>query len=227
MQKALIVYAIVQLMTTAYGLAVIESIRPMVEEKLRDQGYIKNKNSLYTFSRTLGDVARGFIPCYYLGKAISILSDKGSVDKRVNEQIKSGKYISQEELETLSAQAEEVDTDSIYKSPYDYAFEKPEKYTARKNDISLYDTYETPVDYIERVSQKEDDLELTPFQTPDKIVEHVVVKGEVTKSDIAKAVAELNPSDLDILSDKIIELAKIKRDKELKLKLGKVEKDVA
>ena len=223
MQKALIVYAIVQLMTTAYGLAVIESIRPMVEEKLRDQGYIKNKNSLYTFSRTLGDVARGFIPCYYLGKAISILSDKGSVDKRVNEQIKSGKYISQEELETLSAQAEEVDTDSIYKSPYDYAFEKPEKYTARKNDISLYDTYETPVDYIERVSQNEDDLELTPFQTPD----NVVVKGEVTKSDIAKAVAELNPSDLDILSDKIIELAKIKRDKELKLKLGKVEKDVA
>ena len=44
MQKVIIIYAIVQLMSTAYGLAVIESIRPMVEKKLKDQGYIQNKN---------------------------------------------------------------------------------------------------------------------------------------------------------------------------------------
>ena len=225
MQRVLIVYAIVQLMTTAYGLAVIESIRPMVEEKLRDKGYIKNKNSLYTFSSTISNVAKGFIPCYYLGKAISILSDKGSVDKRVNEEIKSGHYISEEELSTLNAQSEEEkNTDSIYKSPYDYAFEKPEKYTARKNDISLYDTYETPVDYIERVSKKEDDLELTPFQGGDKVVEHVVVKEEVTKSDIAKALSELSPNELEVLRNKITELARVKREKEFRLKL---EKDVA
>jgi hypothetical protein len=224
MQRVLIVYAIVQLMTTAYGLAVIESIRPMVEEKLRDKGYIKNKNSLYTFSSTIENVAKGFIPCYYLGKAISILSDKGSVDKRVNEEIKSGHYISEEELNTLKAQEEEDNTDSIYKSPYDYAFEKPEKYTARKNDISLYDTYETPVDYIERVSKKEDDLELTPFQGGDKVVEHVVVKEEVTKSDIAKALSELSPNELEVLRNKITELARIKREKDFRLKL---EKDVA
>ncbi len=228
MEKVLIVYAIVQLMTTAYGLAVIESIRPMVEEKLRDQGYIKNKNSLYTFNNTLANVAKGFIPCYYLVKALSIISDnKGSVDKKVNEMIKNGTYISEEELSTLENQTEEDTTDSLYKSPYDYAFEKPEKYTARKNDISLYDTYETPVDYIVRVSKKEDDLQLTPFQSDDKVVEHVVVKEEVTKSDIAQAITDLSSNELEQLKNKVIELTRIKREKELQLRLGKTEKEVA
>jgi len=225
MDKVLIVYAIVQLMSTAYGLSVIESIRPMVEEKLRDQGYIKNKNSLYTFNNTFKNVAKGFIPFYYLGKALSIIGDnKGSIDKRVSEEIKSKNYISEEELSTLDSQAEQDLTDSIYKSPYDYAFEKPDKYKARPNDQSLYDTYETPVDYIERVSKKEDDLKVTPFQTDGQVVDHVVVKGEVTNEDIAKALSELSPAELERLKNKIVELARIKREKEFRLKL---EKEVA
>lgn len=223
MQKALIVYAIVQLMTTAYGLAVIESIRPLVEERLRDKGYIKNKNSLYTFSNTFSDIAKGFIPCYYLIKAIKILSDKGSVDKTVNEHIKSGRYISEEDYKASLIKAPEEDTtDSIYKSPYDYAFEKPDKYKARKNtDVAdLYKTYETPIEYIERVSERESDLELTPFQTPNRIVDHVVVKSEVTNADIAKAIAGLDSDSLRQLDTRINELAALKREQEEEYTLG-------
>ena len=223
-QKVLIVYAIVQLMTTAYGLAVIESIRPMVEEKLKDQGYIKKKNSLYTFSNALTNIAKGFIPGYYLFKAINILKDnQGSIDKRVAEAIKNGTYVSEAALKEEAVE-QEMAEESIFRSPYDYAFEKPEKYTARKNDISLYDTYETPVEYIERVSTKEDEIDLTPFQNADKVVEHVVVKEEVSKSDIAKAISDLSVGELDLLDHRIIELAQIKRDREKKLSL---EKDVA
>ena len=221
MQNALIIYAIIQLITTAYGLAVIESIRPMVEEKLRDQGYIKNKNSLYTFSNTLMDIAKGFIPCYYLVKAIRIISDKSSVDKRVNEQIKKKNYIN--ENEPQEEIVEEDTTDSIYKGPYDLAFEKPEKYTARKNDISIYDTYETPVDYIERVSnQQEDDLSITPFESDTKVIEHVVVKDEVTNADIAHKITQLTPAQLDRLGGSIVRLAEYKRQKALKLKQKEV-----
>ena len=221
MQNALIIYAIIQLITTAYGLAVIESIRPMVEEKLRDQGYIKNKNSLYTFSNTLMDIAKGFIPCYYLVKAIRIISDKSSVDKRVNEQIKKKNYINENNLEDEIV--EEDTTDSIYKGPYDLAFEKPEKYTARKNDISIYDTYETPVDYIERVSnQQEDDLSITPFESDTKVIEHVVVKDEVTNADIAHKISQLTPAQLDRLGGSIVRLAEYKRQKALKLKQKEV-----
>ena len=221
MQNALIIYAIIQLITTAYGLAVIESIRPMVEEKLRDQGYIKNKNSLYTFSNTLMDIAKGFIPCYYLVKAIRIISDKSSVDKRVNEQSKKKNYINENDLENEIV--EEDTTDSIYKGPYDLAFEKPEKYTARKNDISIYDTYETPVDYIERVSnQQEDDLSITPFESDTKVIEHVVVKDEVTNADIAHKISQLTPAQLDRLGGSIVRLAEYKRQKALKLKQKEV-----
>lgn len=221
MQNALIIYAIIQLITTAYGLAVIESIRPMVEEKLRDQGYIKNKNSLYTFSNTLMDIAKGFIPCYYLVKAIRIISDKSSVDKRVNEQIKKKNYINENDIEN---EIEEEDTtDSIYKGKYDLAFEKPEKYTARKNDISIYDTYETPIDYIERVSnQQEDDLSITPFESDTKVIEHVVVKDEVTNADIAHKISQLTPAQLDRLGGSIVRLAEYKRQKALKLKQKEV-----
>ncbi len=227
MQKALIIYAIIQLITTAYGLAVIESIRPMVEKKLRDQGYKKNRNSLYNFNNTMIDLGKCFIPFYYLVKAISIISDKTSVDKKVNEEIRSGNYINEDEYNSTVEASEEIEEevpDSIYKSPYDLMFEKPERYTARKNDISLYDTYETPVDYIERVSREEDGLELTPFASDDKVVEHVVVKEEVSKADIAKALSELSVSELEMLKNKISELAEIKRERDFKLKL---EKDVA
>ncbi len=230
MQKALIIYVIIQLITTAYGLAVIESIRPIVEKKLRDQGYKKNRNSLYNFNHTMIDLVKCLIPFYYLAKAIKIISDKSSVDKKVNEEIKSRNYVNDEEYNTdldVSKEKEEnvIDfTDSIYKSPYDLMFEKPEKYTARKNDNSLYDTYETPVDYIERVSREEDELKLTPFANSDKIVEHVVVKEKVSKSDIAKALTELSASELDSLKNKISELADLKRKEDFKLKL---EKDVA
>ena len=219
MQNVLIIYAIIQLMTTAYGLAVIESIRPMVEEKLRDQGYIKNKNSLYTFSNTLMDIAKGFIPCYYLVKAIRIISDKSSVDKRVNEQIKNKNYISENEL--TSEVLEEDTTDSIYKGPFDLSFEKPEKYTARKNDISIYDTYETPVDYIERVSQKEDELSITPFDS-DRTVEHVVVKSEMSDAEFFNTrVKKLSPRQLEKLGDCCYKFADYKRKKALELKYEK------
>ena len=220
MEKVFIVYAIAQLISTAYGLAVIESIRPIVEKKLRDQGYIKNKNSLYNFNYTLKNIGRGFIPFYYMVKAINIINDKDSVNKKVNEEIRSGHYVNENDL-NMDIVEEDL-TDSIYKDPYDFAFEKPEKYTARKNDIEIYDTYETPQDYIERVSTKEDELSLTPFECDGKVVEHVVVKSDVTKKDIAKALTELSVNELETLRSKIAELEEIKKGKKLKL-----EKEVA
>ena len=92
---------------------------------------------------------------------------------------------------------------------------KNQKNTARKNDISLYDTYETPIEYITRETTNEDVLEITPY---DKIVERVVVKPEVSKSDIAKAIADLDIDELNMLKDRIITLVDIKKEnKKLKL----------
>ena len=68
MKEFILGYIIVQLFSTAFGLAVIESVRPLVIQTLEREGYIKNKNSLYNFSYTLINILKGFIPFYYLLK---------------------------------------------------------------------------------------------------------------------------------------------------------------
>lgn len=227
MKNVFILYVITQLVTTAYGLAVIESTRPFVESKLIDQGYHKNKNSLYRFNNTASNILKGFIPFYYLIKSLKITMRKGDVSNEVMEQIKSKNYVLdeeeiEEEIPTDVKVIEDIKEDDLVNS-MNIAFEKPEKYTARKNNISLLDTYETPIEYEEKQASKEDDLELSPFVNNEKVVEQVLVKEEVTNKDIAKAICDLDLHELVSLREKIAELEEIKKNnKELKL-----EKDVA
>ena len=227
MKNVFILYVITQLVTTAYGLAVIESTRPFVESKLIDQGYHKNKNSLYRFNNTASNILKGFIPFYYLIKSLKITMRKGDVSNEVMEQIKSKNYVLdeeeiEEEIESNTKVIEEVKEDDLIKN-MNIDFEKPEKYTARKNNISLLDTYETPIEYEEKQASKEDALELSPFVNNEKVVEQVLVKEEVTNKDIAKAICDLDLNELVSLREKIAQLEEIKKNnKELKL-----EKDVA
>ena len=214
MDKVIIVLIIIQLITTAFGIAVIESVRPLVEKKLHDRGYVlKRRNSLYYFNDELVNVAKGFIP--YFAKALSIINNKEIVDKKVEEEIRNGNYV---ERNVEIKKPEESLFDLAHNPELsvppkrELLFEKPEKYTARKNDISLYDTYETPVEYITRESEIVDDLELTPFNNNKEEIQNVVVKEDVNKSDIAKAISELDVYELELLKDKIGSLVDIKKD---------------
>lgn len=225
MDRVLLVYAIVQLITTAFGLAVIESIKPIVEERLETSGYVKrNRNSLYNFNDSLLNVLKGFIPFYYFTKALKIISNKkNSISKQMDEEIRNGNYYNPKDIPETQVIDDSAKSDVLVNSETEVIFEKPEKYKARKNDVSLYDTYETPVEYITRETTKEEELELTPYLTDDKVVEHVVVKNDVTSADIAKAISELDVYELELLRDKLSLLVDNKRkDKSLLL-----EKDVA
>ena len=224
MDKVIIVYIIIQLITTAYGLAVLESVKPIVANKLRDKGYIqKNNNSLYNFNDTITDVLKGFIPFYYFSKAISIVSNKSNINRLVEDEIKSGRYINKDEIVENTIVEEPSKNDISLNTESEIVFEKPEKYKAKKNDISLYDTYETPIEYITRETSKDEELELSPFLNDDNTIEQVIVKNEVTKEDIAKAISELNVNELELLQNKLVELKNLKiQNKSLKL-----EKDVA
>ncbi len=225
MDKVLLVYAIVQLITTAFGLAVIESIKPIVEERLETSGYVKrNRNSLYNFNDSLINVLKGFIPFYYFSKAMTIISNKkSSIRRQMDEEIKNGNYYNPKNVPEIQVIEESPKSDVLVNNEAEVVFEKPEKYKARKNDISLYDTYETPVEYITRETTKEEELELTPYMADDKVVEHVVVKNDVTSADIAKAISELDIYELELLRDKLSILVENKKqDKGLTL-----EKDVA
>ena len=212
MEKVLIIYVIVQLITSAYGLAVIESVTPLVEKKLKDKGYTKNKNSLYNFNSTATDLLKVFIPFYYLTKAISIISNKNStIDKKVEEEIKRGSYINENDLPEVQF-IEEEEPVQVKEVPEPAITFEREVYKARKNnDAFLLPTYETDVEYSERIADKSDKVEISPFVGNNPVVEHVVVKSEVSKADIANAIAELNADEMDALRNRLGELVMIKR----------------
>lgn len=223
MKTAILVYVITQLVTTAYGLAVIESVKPFVEKQLRDIGYHRNKNSLYNFNNTFTNILKGFIPFYYFAKAIKVVRNKNTIiDDTVQEEIDKGSYVMKDEEVKEEVKVVEDPTPNIVNN-INVAFEKPEVYKARKNDMSLYDTYETPIEYIERQSTPTDKLEISPFVSEEKVVEHVVVKDNVTSKDIAKAICDLSDDELYLLAEKIKKLEQLKREN----KSLKLEKDVA
>ncbi len=220
MGNVILAFIIAQLISTAYGLAVIGSVQPIIEKKLKDNGYVlKNKNSMYKFNEGLGKFFRGFIPFYYAVKAILLVQGKDPIDRAVQKEIENGEYITREEREAMRQKEEFLKTASLSK-PMEpqIIFEKPEKYVARKNDYTLYDTYETPIEYITRETTNDDKLDITPYISGEKKVSKVIEK-EVTKNDIAKAIAELDAYELQMLGEKVEALAEIKqRNKTLRLK---------
>ena len=218
MKDFFIILLIIQAVTSAYGLSVIESVRPFVESKLREQGLVKNNNSLYKFNSTFSDIGKCFVPLYYFVKALNIISKKGNIDKQVKENIDKKAFIDPNVVPEVQV-IEEKPIDNIAKAePIQF-----EVYKARKNDLKIWDTYEPPLDFIRKEAKKEDNLSITPYISDEKDVEHVVVKEEVTNHDIARAMSDLSAEELDALSDKIVSLAEYKRrNPELKL-----EKEVA
>lgn len=230
MDKVVMVYIIIQLLITAFGLAVIESVRPIIEKKLHEKGYYqRNRNSLYNFNDTLINIAKGFIPGYYFVKALKLVGDKKNIDIEVNKEIKEGNYVKyepkEEDLNTADVQVVETKRDPTLAYGPEFKFEEVEPYKARKNEeyLDLY-SEENPIEYIERVTEKEEDDVLTPFINNDKVVEQVVVKEDVSKSDIAKAIAELDVNELKMLSEKLKALAEAKEDDKI-ISLSKYRND--
>lgn len=240
MKNVLIVYIITQLVTTAYGVSVIESARPFIESKLRDQGYHKNKNSLYRFNNTLSNILKAFIPFYYFAKALGIVINKGNVDKQVNEAIDSKNYVLEDEIEAPELPVTEESKEDIV-SNLKIEFEKPERYTARKNNIDYLETKEEDeVEYITRESTDKDELSISPFVSNDtfeEVKDIIIVKDEEEQIEekvkeethekdfslATKAICDLNADELHALNDMIKRLETIKR----KNKSLNLTKDVA
>lgn len=207
-----LIYVVTQLMSTAFGLAVIDRVQMAIKTELREKGYIlKNKNSLYNFNDSFILFAKGFIPFYYAIKALNMTSDKDLIQKEFQKAIESGKYININEIENNTELEEKPQEDFSLFIPEKTSFEAPEKYRARKNDHTLYDTAISPIEYVIKETEPADDLRLTPFDEENKIVEHVMVKKDITNEDIAKAISQLNIEELETLTQTINTLVNIKK----------------
>ena len=210
------IYVVIQLISTAYGLAVINAVSKVSEIKLKNNGYtLKSKNSLYEFNDGFINVLKGFVPLYYAIVAIKIARDPHPIETKIDEELKKNNYVLKEELNMneleMQAPIIKIEDDDIY-----------EKYIARKNDNTLYDTHITPEEYIAN-DVVDDDISISPFTSkpvtfkesePVKEVTREVVKEvskvEVTDSDIARAVTKLSNSELVTLDKLINELLKIR-----------------
>ena len=214
MSTIFLLYVVSQLITTAFGLAVIDRVQETIKARLHEKGYVlQNKNSLYSFNDGIMAFLKGFIPFYYLMKALNLTSGDNAIEAEVERVISSGKYMN---INKVEDKIEELPVSNIETK---IEFEKPEKYQARRNDLSLYDTYITPIEYVTHEEKNEEKLSLSPFTDENRTVEHVMVKETVTKNDIAKAIGELSVEELEALNGTIIALAQIKRNnKQLSLK---------
>ena len=208
-----LIYVVAQLMSTAFGLAVIDRVQTAIKTELREKGYVlKNKNSLYNFNDSIILFAKGFIPFHYAIKAINMTSDKDLIQKEFQKAINSGKYINKNEIieEKNVEPTEDIADLSIFRAETSNHF-TTERYKARRNDTTLFDTNITPIEYVVNETSKQEDLKLTPFDDENRVVEHVMVKKEVTNEDIARAISQLNVEELENLTQTIKTLTTIKR----------------
>lgn len=207
MGKVILIYLIVQLITTAFGLSVIETIRPIVNKKLIDDGYVlKNKNSMYKFNENLTSFLLGLIPCYYLFKALNMVKGSDAFEREAINQIRKGNYVTVEEYlyPTVEVNKEDTNVTKIVSEPEPY--EKDYKHVARRNDYLLTETNENNVKFQEAYTES-DKLEITPFS--DK---YVMPKTKaITVEDILEYIFGFSPEKLDRLGEKAHELAEVKR----------------
>jgi len=215
MENVLLIYIITQLISTAYGLSVIETVKPIVKQKLYDEGYVlKNKNSMYKFNEGIANVLKGLIPFYYATKAIKLVRGNNAIDASVMREIKNGNYITKEEYNDMVVVSEKKNLIEVKSEP-NVSFEKPEKYTARKNNYILTETNEEEVKYEEEIETRSDKLEITPFASS-----YIKPKEkELTTTEIVNSLIDMDANSLTKLNTKLNELIQIKKgNKVLKLK---------
>lgn len=214
-----LIYIVTQLLTTAYGLTVISTLKPIIEERLKDRGYEeKNKNSLYVFNDKIKSFLLGLIPFYYGYKGLKLIQGKDVVNRAADEEIVSGNWITPDEQRKIFelTELEQKKDDSLFIPESQILFEKPEPYKARPTDYSIYDLYQTPIEYAEQEMNKTESTKITPFsiQPNTQVLDESKGIDEVNVKDVARYIGKLDMESLDQLSSEIDKL-------KIKLILGK------
>lgn len=213
MKNIILIFIIAHLLSTAYGISVIETVKPLVKKKLVDEGYIlRKKNSMYKFNEGLTNFLKGFIPFYYAIKAFKLTSNPDPVYTASVEELYNRNYVTRDELEEEKARRElvkSVGKPSMVVEP-SLGFNKSEKYVARRTDLILSRDYKDEVEYD---IKHDDNLSITPFDSNVQIIKEVVREPE--KKDIVKAIVDLNEDELAMLEQSVRDLIALKSHKKV------------
>lgn len=217
MGNILLIYVIVQLITNAYGISVIVTLKPIVNRKLLGDGYVlKNSNSMYKFNDKIEIILKGFIPLYYASKALQIVRSENPIENSYNNEIKEGNYITVDEAEDQKARMALAKKFSHVKVKSDpiLPFEKPyfeNSYKARPINFDLLTSSKDSEYKI--VNGSEADMSMTPFGIVNK-PEPVVIIKPVGPNEIVESILNLSPDNLELLGKDVIALSEIRRKKQ-------------
>lgn len=188
----LIIYATVQLLSTACMLAISDKIRPEINRIIENNGYNVNKvNTMLEFNDKLGKILKGFIPLYYAFLSISLIINKNKIESYALNEIKTGKYEKTNNIDNIDNatydEEEEYIDDSVInenfkvnirpQKQYNWNLPLTEKYVARRNDNIEFEINEIPNEIKEETITKEfsDEVCLSPF------TESAFIKPEIQK----------------------------------------------
>ena len=208
-------YVVTQLVSTAYGITVINSVRkvPALRKRLRESGYTqRDKNSLYKFNDWLKYFFKGFIPFYYAYKALQLTNSMDPVGVLMQEEIDNGNYISKED-EAVFKDEEQRAMNSLAYDPNAFMYEEVGPYKARKIELNeIYDDDETPLEYITREFEKDSSNKITPFTKDSTVVEEKPEEEtKISNKELVEAISQLSGSELEELAKKLGSLAEIKK----------------
>ncbi len=217
-----VMYIVAQVSTTLYGVHLIKTIRKdkKYRQKLKDSGYKMNRNSLYTFNDEIKLFFKGFIPGFYMYKAYQLVTAKDPAQVQLEEDIKEGRYVPEEEYEAELKKQEKAAEESIfYNLNPNVTFYADQPYKAKKNTVDYLDTYEEESKF--NVVKADKDFEISPYV--DTKVPDPIIIPDATKEDIARAITELDTQELKALNKNINNLIDIKEEN----KILSLEKDAA
>lgn len=188
----LIIYATVQLLSTASMLAISDKIRPEINRIIENNGYNVNKvNTMLEFNDKLGKILKGFIPLYYAFLSISLIINKNKIESYALNEIKTGKYEKTNNIDNIDNatydEEEEYIDDSVInenfkvnirpQKQYNWNLPLTEKYVARRNNNIEFEINEIPNEIKEETITKKfsDEVCLSPF------TESAFIKPEIQK----------------------------------------------
>jgi len=229
-QDIILTAIVIHSITLAMGLFWIYTTQSRVNEEILKRNYkLAEKNSLYKFNEGIGSFLKALIPFYYFVLGLNIIKDSGDYKNTVAKAIASGKY------EPIDFENRKKIEPVISTPEPKVEFElTKEKFKARKNDSSIYNPDETPMEYSERIMSYEETMttpyiEATPVletqKSSDLSIEESTYKASkiITPEEMASYISKLNKNDLRSLQDIIDQLISLKEQSYQRT----LEKDVA
>lgn len=200
----LILYIIIQLLSTSCILGVMEKVKPEINNIIKDNGYNPNKtNEMIEFNDKLGKILKGLIPLYYAVLSLSLITNKNKLEQYALNEIKTGKYEKIDNIDETYEEYDEYVDDSVInenfkvnirpQKQYDWKLPVTEKYVARRNNsVNIEPKEEEIIEEFKVIEDKEiDGLGLSPFN------KDVFVKPEI------QTIEETSPEELVELTEEV------------------------